>query len=717
MNADIDISRVTLRTERLILRPWRISDLDDFYAYASVDGVGQMAGWKPHESREESLSILKRFIEQGKTFALELDGRVVGSLGIERYDEDQFPELADKRCREIGYVLAKDCWGRGLMPEAVSEVLRYLFEDLGLDAALCGHFLSNRQSLRVQEKCGFRHYAYGRFETASGTSEDDETRMITREEWTALRRGAESRPDAESESQPVPDEGSAPQPVPAAGLAAAAPEPAVEYAEVPAPMRDHGEPLILSDEAMKLRMEKVLARMRARGLDRFAVYCDAEHGYNFAYLTGFYTRFEEALMLLDAEGCMTLVLGNENLNKASSARFPCRAVLAPQFSLPDQPDSVGEPLEVILGRAGLAPGQRVGLAGWKLLREPSAGQGAGGAAKPSIGDAAEPSGHRAAAGLFDVPSFIVDAIKSAVGASPDGGAKAAGGPAGELVNATDIFIGEDGARTASCADEVAHYEYGAALAWDSVLDAMDALEPGVSELELGELLQREGQHTVITTIAAAGKRFEKGNMFPTGRRAAVGAPVSLTVGYAGGSSSRAGYAVRDASELPPGAERWLDELAKPYFRAYARWMETARVGMTGGELFAEIERVLPRAVYGWSLCPGHLASDEEWLCSPVYEGSSEILKSGMIFQIDIIPGRPGMSGVSCESTVLLADAELRDEIRLKHPQLWERMISRAAYIRRELGIRPGEDLLPMCGGAGYMRPFMLDKGRALRLSR
>ncbi|MBQ4370804.1 MAG: Xaa-Pro aminopeptidase, partial [Firmicutes bacterium] len=99
------------------------------------------------------------------------------------------------------------------------------------------------------------------------------------------------------------------------------------------------------------------------------------------------------------------------------------------------------------------------------------------------------------------------------------------------------------------------------------------------------------------------------------------------------------------------------------------------------------------------------------------EGSSEILKSGMIFQIDIIPGRPGMSGVSCESTVLLADAELRDEIRLKHPRLWERMISRAAYIRRELGIRPGEALLPMCGGAGYMRPFMLDKGRALRLSR
>ena len=54
MNVDIDISGVILHTERLILRPWQQEDLDDFYAYASVDGVGQMAGWKSHENKEES---------------------------------------------------------------------------------------------------------------------------------------------------------------------------------------------------------------------------------------------------------------------------------------------------------------------------------------------------------------------------------------------------------------------------------------------------------------------------------------------------------------------------------------------------------------------------------------------------------------------------------------------------------------------------------------
>ena len=183
MNTPIDLSETVLQTERLVLRPWRLSDLEDLFAYASVDGVGQMAGWPPHASREDSMVILRRFIEGKKTFALEYQGKVIGSLGVERYDEEKFPELADKQCREIGYVLARDYWGRGLMPEAVREVIRFLFEEAGLDAILCGHFLSNRQSRRVQEKCGFRHYAFGTYTTQMNTIEQDETNILTREDW------------------------------------------------------------------------------------------------------------------------------------------------------------------------------------------------------------------------------------------------------------------------------------------------------------------------------------------------------------------------------------------------------------------------------------------------------------------------------------------------------------------------------------------------------
>ena len=184
MNTEINISGVVLRTPRLVLRPWRQDDLEDFYSYASVDGVGQMAGWKPHANREDSQAVLDRFVEGRKTFALEYGGKVIGSLGVEKYNEEQFPEFRDKQCREIGYVLAKDYWGMGLMPEAVKEVIRYLFEEVRLDVILCAHFLSNRQSGRVQEKCGFRHYAYGTFRTKFDTVEEDETNILTREDWS-----------------------------------------------------------------------------------------------------------------------------------------------------------------------------------------------------------------------------------------------------------------------------------------------------------------------------------------------------------------------------------------------------------------------------------------------------------------------------------------------------------------------------------------------------
>ncbi len=183
MNAGIDISNTILKTERLTLRPWRQEDLDDFYEYASVDGVGQMAGFVPHKNKEESQSILNRFIENKKTFALEYRGKVIGSLGIERYNEQRFPELQEKKGRELGFVLSKDFWGKGLMPEAVQEVIRYLFEDMGLDFITCSHFLSNSRSARVQQKCGFHHYAFGEYHTRFDTVEPDETNILMREEW------------------------------------------------------------------------------------------------------------------------------------------------------------------------------------------------------------------------------------------------------------------------------------------------------------------------------------------------------------------------------------------------------------------------------------------------------------------------------------------------------------------------------------------------------
>ena len=172
MNSTVDIAGVAIRSARLTLRPWRESDLNDFFAYASVDGVGQMAGWTPHRTVEESQNILNMFIEGRHVFALEMDGRVVGSLGVEAYREDHYPELDDLMGREIGYVLAKDCWGQGLMPEAVQAVVAWLFDEVGLDFIICGHFDHNSRSRRVIEKCGFRYFSASTTETRCGTVEN-----------------------------------------------------------------------------------------------------------------------------------------------------------------------------------------------------------------------------------------------------------------------------------------------------------------------------------------------------------------------------------------------------------------------------------------------------------------------------------------------------------------------------------------------------------------
>lgn len=181
MNAIFQIDKKQIETERLVLRPFIESDLDDFYEYASVEGVGEMAGWHHHESIKKSQEIIDIFIDEDKTFAICLkeNGKVIGSLGIEKYGlEEKLTEFDGYRGRKIGFVLSKDYWGRGLMPEAVRAVIDYLFEALDFDFLLCGYYNFNAQSKRVQEKCGFKPYRALTMDTRIGTKEQGTLNLI-----------------------------------------------------------------------------------------------------------------------------------------------------------------------------------------------------------------------------------------------------------------------------------------------------------------------------------------------------------------------------------------------------------------------------------------------------------------------------------------------------------------------------------------------------------
>ncbi|EKQ52232.1 MAG: acetyltransferase, ribosomal protein N-acetylase [Clostridium sp. Maddingley MBC34-26] len=83
-------------------------------------------------------------------------------LSAEYNDESSYAHF---KIKEIGYVLSKAYWGKGLMPEAVTAVIRFCFNKYKLDALTICHFSSNNQSKKVIEKCGFtfakqsEHYA------------------------------------------------------------------------------------------------------------------------------------------------------------------------------------------------------------------------------------------------------------------------------------------------------------------------------------------------------------------------------------------------------------------------------------------------------------------------------------------------------------------------------------------------------------------------------
>lgn len=433
-------------------------------------------------------------------------------------------------------------------------------------------------------------------------------------------------------------------------------------------------PVEISDETINKRKENVLEKMKMDNIDALIIYADLEHGGNFEYLCGFLPRFEEALLVLHQDGKAQMVLGNENLNKASKARIDVKSIHMPHFSLPNQPMNTTKTVSETLKECGLETYETVGIVGWKNFTS-------------KLDENSK---------LFDIPGYIVDAFKKVYTNI-------------NFINGTYIFIGEDGVRTTNNANEFAHYEFGAALAGNSILDVLNEIAVGKTEMELADKLDRYGQRNSVVTIMATGERFVKANMYPTNKKISLGDPLSITIGYKGGLQSRGGFAINSEDELPEGQKDYIEKVAAPYFNAVKEWLENIHIGMEGRELYNLIESVLPKEKYGWKLNPGHLCADEEWLSSPIYPESKEILKSGMLFQIDIIPSVKGYCGISCESGIMLADKDLISEIKEEYPFIWERIEERRKYMKNILGINISEEIIPTSAATALCKPFLLNK--------
>jgi len=151
----IEPERLTLETERLILRPWGEGDAESLYEYAKDPAVGPIAGWPVHTSVENSRQIIRDVLSADETYAvcLKEDNRAIGSIGLISPAQSHTSIGADEL--ELGYWIGVPFWGRGLIPEAAERLIRHAFEDLGCSALWCGYYEGNEKSRRCQEKIGF----------------------------------------------------------------------------------------------------------------------------------------------------------------------------------------------------------------------------------------------------------------------------------------------------------------------------------------------------------------------------------------------------------------------------------------------------------------------------------------------------------------------------------------------------------------------------------
>jgi len=149
----------TLTTKRLILRPWKESDLAPFAALNADPRV--MEFFPSPLSRQESDALAKRIYENIEkqswglwAVSIPSIADFIGFIGLAKvpYEAPFTPAI------EIGWRLAFDHWNKGYATEGAKEALRYGFQELMLDEIVSITFIKNRRSRKVMEKIGLHHH-------------------------------------------------------------------------------------------------------------------------------------------------------------------------------------------------------------------------------------------------------------------------------------------------------------------------------------------------------------------------------------------------------------------------------------------------------------------------------------------------------------------------------------------------------------------------------
>lgn len=435
-----------------------------------------------------------------------------------------------------------------------------------------------------------------------------------------------------------------------------------------------GTPVAMPEIPHEIYAARCDVLLERAGTDWVVVYADREHLANIAFLTGFEPRFEEALLVLGQGGQRVAVVGNESIDYLPLARFDgLEGVVCQSFSLMGQPRETSPALEPVLRDIGLRAGGSVGVVGWKYL-----------AANEYSGEA--PS--------FFANAYVIDVLR---------------GLSVELTDVTPVMMNPaDGLRAVVDVHQIAQGEWGAARASDAVWRMVSGLVPGEDEFSAAARMGYAGEEFAVHVMFATAPAGQPviGLKSPRGRIYNEGEGLSCAVGFWGGLSARSAMVAREDAAFV--------ELAKGYFAALLKWYETVDLGVTGGEVEQNVREVLARAGLRPALNPGHLVGHDEWVHSPMIPGSGVRLRSGMPFQVDVLPVPiPAGCSLNCEDAVTLADAALRAELAALYPEVAARVEARRAFVRDQIGVALKECILPLSNTPLCLAPLLLRPDRLL----
>jgi Xaa-Pro aminopeptidase len=422
--------------------------------------------------------------------------------------------------------------------------------------------------------------------------------------------------------------------------------------------------------------ESRLAALRraaeVQGYDAIVVYGDREHAANLQWLTGFDPRFEEAVLVL-TPGDALLLAGNECLAYTSVSPLVragvVRTGLCTSLSLPSQPRG-GRRLGDWLADM-LALDARVGAIGWKWF------------GPDEVDDPAT---------ALDVPAFLADPLRRLVA---------------RVENATALMMHPaQGLRARVDAADIARLEFANHMAAAALRRMVFAFREGMSDFQAVEAARVGGLPMGCHTTFAVGDA--PGLCGPSGRHLTQGQPIGFNICHWGANICRAGWLARSSADLPPAAQDYLDVFVTPYVRAMSDWCAMMRPGVSGGYVWGKMMAALPAEVFGVTLNPGHLIGLDEWMSSPIREGSTDALASGMAMQMDVIPSHPIYGSTRMEDGYVIADDALRAALLRDFPNVARRCAERARFMREVIGMEVPETLLPLADTCGIVAPYLLD---------